>query len=232
MARRTRVSGMPVVFVLGVTLGVVGCAATYQARRAEPSGFLGDYSMLEKGKKDEALLVYQCAGVAWAKYDKVLFDPITIWHTAEVTTVDPHEAQVLADYLHSAIHNALTTDYTFVDRPGPGVLRLRVAITEAEGSKRTLDTVSTLIPQLRLLSGMKRIATGTAAFVGRAGIEGEVLDAMTNQRLFAAVDRRAGQNRLQGSLSTWDDVQQAFDYWGGRIRARLAELRDGAAASR
>jgi Protein of unknown function (DUF3313) len=108
-----------------------------------------------------------------------------------------------------AIGTALARDYRLVDKPGAGVLRLRVAITEAEGSTVPLDVASTVIPQMRALSTVKRVATGTAAFVGKAGVEAEIEDSMTEQRLAAAVDRQVGQKRLQGVTNTWDDVNEA-----------------------
>jgi len=215
----------------GVFLGlaVTGCSASHQARSVKPSGFLSDYSQLREGKEGEALLVYIQPGVDWKKYDKILIEPIEVWHDAARTgflqEVPKEEAQVLADYLDASLRNALRNDYRFVERAGPGVLRLRVAITEAEGSTVPLDVVSTVIPQMRTLSTVKRIATGTAAFVGKAGIEGELIDGMTDQRLGAAVDRRVGQKRAKGVLNTWDDVQGAFDFWSERLRTRLTELR-------
>jgi hypothetical protein len=68
-------------------------------------------------------------------------------------------------------------------------------------------------------------AADTQVLVGRAGVEAEVLDAVTNERLGAALDRRAGTKALRGGVSTWADVQNAFDYWSERLRTRLAELR-------
>ena len=213
-------------------LALTGCAATHQARSVKPSGFLSDYSQLREGKEGEALLVYVRPGVDWKKYDAILLEPVEVWHDAARTgflqDVPKDEAQVLADYLDASLRNALKSDYRFVDRPGPGVLRLRVAITEAEGSTVPLDAVSTVIPQMRTLSAVKRLATGTAAFVGKAGVEGELIDGLTDQRLGAAVDRRVGQKRAKGVLNTWDDVQGAFDFWSERLRTRLAELRAGA----
>jgi hypothetical protein len=74
---------------------------------------------------------------------------------------------------------------------------------------------------------VKKVATGTAAFVGKAGVEAEIQDSMSEERLAAAVDRQVGQKRLEGVTNTWDDVNQAFDYWSERLRMRLAELRAG-----
>lgn len=208
-----------------------GCAATHQARSAKPSGFLRDYRDLKPGKKDEALLVYFRPGVDWTKYDAIFLEPVTIWGDVKsgfLQGVPRDEAQVLADYLDASLRNSLSKDYRLVDKPAPGTLRLRVAITEAEGSTVPLDLVSTVIPQLRALSTVKRIGTGTDAFVGKAGIEGEIQDSMTEQRLAAAVDRHVGTKRVRGALSTWADVEGAFDHWSERLRARLASLRSGA----
>jgi Protein of unknown function (DUF3313) len=214
-----------------LALAATGCAATRQARSVEPSGFLRDYSQLRPGKEGEALLVYIRPGVTWTKYDKIFLEPVTIWgdavKTGTLQSVSKEEAQVTADYPDASLRHALSRDYRLVDGPGPGVLRLRVALTEAEGSTVPLDVLSTVVPQLRMLSRVKQLATGTAAFVGKAGIEGEIQDSMTEERLAAAVDRQVGQKRLRGVTNTWDDVQGAFDYWSEHLRARLAELRNG-----
>jgi hypothetical protein len=208
---------------LAVALG--GCAATQQARKVEPSGFLGNYAQLQEGGEGEAKLVYIDRTANWAGYDKMMIDPVTIWYDADASNVPKEEAQVLADYLDASLRHHLKQDYALVDRPGPGVLRLRVAMTEAQGAKTALNLVSTVVPQLRALSTVKKIATGTHAFVGRAGVEAEILDSMSNRRLAAAVDRRVGGKTIKGATSTWDDVQKAFDYWSERIQTRLAELR-------
>jgi len=212
-----------------LAVGLAGCAPTHQARSVKPAGFLGDYSRLQPGKEGEALLVYRNANAQWRKYDKMLIEPVTIWgggaKSGLLMDVPADEEQVLADYLDASLRNALGKDYKLVDRPGPGVMRLRVAITEAEGSTVPLDLASTVIPQIRTLSTAKRIATGTDLFVGKAGIEGELKDSLTDERLAAAVDRRVGQKSVEGVGNTWGDVEDAFDQWAERLRARLAQLR-------
>ena len=212
-----------------LTLGLAGCAPTHQAASARPSGFLGDYSQLRPGKEGQALLVYVNPDARWAGYDKMLIDPVAMWADAAksglLMDVSREEQQVLIDYLDASLRNALGKDYKLVDRPGAGVLRLRVAITEAEGSAVLLDAASTVVPQLRTLSLAKRITTGTDMFVGKAGIEGELKDSMTDRRLAAAVDRRVGQKSVEGVTNTWGDVQNSFDQWSERLRVRLSELR-------
>ena len=69
------------------------------------------------------------------------------------------------------------------------------------------------------------LATNTAVFVGKAAIEGEITDSVTNERLVAAVDERVGTKSLSGMFHKWSDVEKAFDTWAGHLRERLEELR-------
>ena len=125
------------------------------------------------------------------------------------------------------VYDELDGPFDIVNEPGPGVLRLRVAITEAKGARVVGKTVTTVVPQLRLLTTIAGVATDTQVFVGKVTIEAEVTDSMTNERLAAAVDERAGTKALRSLGGQWKDVKNAFDYWADRIRARLTELRAG-----
>ena len=212
---------------LGMMLTLSACALTRQSRGVDTSGFLGSYAGLREGGSGEAQLVYINSRTNFASYDKVLVEPVTIWAGADsdVAKLPEEDRQLLVDYLDESLRNSLSQDYAIVDRPGPGVMRVRVAITEAKGSKVALDTVSTVVPQLRVLTTVGGLATDVQTFVGRAGVEAELQDSLTEERLAAAVDRRAGNKALRGVTSKWSDVQAAFDHWSERLRTRLGELR-------
>ena len=214
---------------VAVTLTASGCAVTRQTRSVQISGFLGDYSQLREGGEGEAKLVYVKQGVNWTRYDKMLIEPVTMWASGSesVASVPEEDRQLLADYLDESLRHNLGQDYRLVNREEPNTLRLRVAITEAKGSRVVVNTVSKIVPQLRVLTTVGGLATDTQALVGRAGVEAELLDALTHERLTAAVDRRAGTKALRGGFGTWADVQRSFDYWSERLRTRLAELRQG-----
>lgn len=205
----------------------LGCSRTHQARRVEASGFLGDYSEFKPGEDGEALLVYRHPNADFSGYDRMIVDPVSVWRPMEsdLDEVPEDELVAMANYFHGAMIRQLSTDYRIVKEPGPKTLRFRGAITEAAKSWVVFDTLSASIPHMRLLSGIKRLATGTHLFVGRASVEGEIIDAETGQRLLAAVDRRSGAKTLRGSTSSWDDVKSAFNYWAERVRDRLRKER-------
>ena len=208
--------------------GVVGCAQTQAMSKVQTSGFLRDYSILQKGEKDQALLVYKNPTANWSSYTKVYLDPVTVWKDEQTKAVAPEDLQKLADFLEVQVNDALKQDYEMVQAPGPGVMRVSVAITEADASSPTMDTISSIVPQLRLLTGAKGlVAGGKPGFVGSASVEVKITDTQTGTLLAAAVDRRAGTKNLSGVTDKWNDVQESYIYWANKLRWRLCQFRGG-----
>jgi hypothetical protein len=148
-----------------------------------------------------------------------------LWHDSDLSKIPTEERQALTDYLYSALHKELQKDFDVVDAPAHGVLRIRAALTEAKGSKVAMNVITTTIPQLRLLASAAGLATDTQAFVGRCRLEGEITDSMTDKRLMAVVDARAGTKTFEGMTGKWSDVEEAFDFWAEHLRKRLESLR-------
>jgi hypothetical protein len=212
--------------ILTISLALAACATTRQSpSEPEKSGFLGDYSQLREGGEDEAQLVYLNPDTPWSSYDAVLIDSVTLWRDPDTEELPAEEAQTLTDALYAALHEQLGQDYRIADEPGSGVIRLRVAITEVKGASVVTNTVTSVIPQFRLLTTLGGMAAGTAKLVGTAGIEAELTDSVSGERLAAAVDERWGTKAVRGGIGKWSDAKLAFDYWAQRIRERLAALR-------
>jgi hypothetical protein len=214
-------------------LCLIGCGSTYQARSAKTSGFLGDYSMLRKGGSGEALLVYIDTEADFKAYGKVLMEPIKVYtgKDGKLAKLPKKDVKRIVDYLDATIREQLKKDYTLTDQAGPDVMRLRVAVTEAEASAVVMDTVSSIIPVGVALSTLKRAAFGSHLSVGRAGVEAELQDSVSGKRLLAAVDRQVGRKYTAkfDKFEKWHAVQSAFDHWAVRLKERLTELRTGSA---
>lgn len=211
-----------------LALALASCATTTeQARVAPASGFLGNYSELEPGRDGQPLLLYISPEADFSRYSQILIDPVSVWREGQsnLAKLPPEDAQHLAHYLATALARELGREFEVVKSPGPDALRFRAAITEARGSRVVLDLASTVLPPARVLSEVKRLATGTHAFVGRAGLELEVSDSTTGERLIAAVDERSGRKTPRGAGSTWSDVEESYDLWARIVASRLALFR-------
>jgi len=211
--------------LIGLSLAFVACETTRQTRSAQPAGFLGDYSQLRPGTGDEAQFVYLNPAAQWSQYNAIMIDSVTLWQSDRTAKLSPEDAQRLTDYLYAELHKQLSQDYKIVTTPGPGVLRLRAAITEAQGANVAGNTVTTIVPQLRMVTTIGGMAADAAVFAGKAGVEGELTDSLTGVRLAAAVDERVGNKTIRGGLAEWSHVERAYEYWAERLRKRLAELR-------
>jgi len=224
--------------VLALILAVTGCASTQEAKSVEKSGFLGDYSLLKEGERsafrqgaeNQALLIYKNPAADWRKYRKVILDPVTVWMAAkdsQLKEVSVEDRQRLAALLWSKIDEELRKDYEMTRHAGPDVMHVQMAITEAGESNAVMDTVTSIVPQLKLLSGMKSLATGVSAFTGSASAELKVTDSATGEILVEAVDRRGGTKSLSGVTNSWNDVEEVYRFWAEKMRYRLCQWRSG-----
>lgn len=211
-----------------VLIAMTACTTTQQANTVGRSGFLDDYSILQKGAGDrEALLRYVNPIADWKHYTKVMIDPVQLWLGEGSSLRDiPREERIrLTSLLMGKIQNALLADYRVVREAGPNVMRLSVALTEAEASNTVLDTISSVLPTGYVISGTKSLTTGTGTFVGSASIEAKITDIELGTLLAAAVDRRGGAKSLSGVTSEWNDVEESFEYWADTLRYRLCQWR-------
>jgi len=215
----------------GLALLTAGCSTTYQARDTRTSGFLGDYAQLRPGADGQGQLVYVNPGTDFRRYGKIIFEPVVIMadhaSSSVFTAMDEEERQAMVDCVDAMVREKLKEDYAFVSEPGPDVMRLRIAITEVEGATIVLDTVSSVVPFALALSTVRRVALDRHAGLGKAGVEMELKDALTGERLAAAVDARTGRKftfRLD-KFSRYRTFDDAFGHWTDRLRERLAQVR-------
>ena len=218
---------------------VPGCSTTVESKPAAAeamesggpppsavSRFLGpDASKLAAGPNGGAALVWVNPNARWANYNKVLLEPVEFW-AAEDSKVSTADQQVLTEYFYNTLKTNLQKNFTVVDQPGPGVVKLQVALMDATTAVPGLRTVSVVVPQIRVINLAQSLATNSYAFVGSAEAEMKATDSVTGELLAEAVDKRAGGMGIKGAASfQWGDAQNAMDYWAERIPERLAELK-------
>ena len=222
------------VFLLATIFLTTGCAQTQKVSADSQlelkSHFLGPdiVSKLKEGEDDQAGLLYMSPNANWKNYNKVMVDPVQIWKDEGTKDVEPEDLARLANDLWSKIREEMGKDYAIVESNGPHVMHIQAAITEAEASDPTMDAVTSIIPQTRILTGLKGMAAGgKPGFVGAASIEMKITDGGTGKLLAAAIDRRAGTKNPSGSTNEWNDVEENYRYWAERLRYRACQLREG-----
>ena len=207
---------------------MVGCSNTTRDRNVDYSGFLGDYAMLEKGGSGQAERRYVRPDTDWVSYGKVLLDPVTLWRGDESKRegTPAHDAQKMVNYFHAVIKQDLQEQgIEMVTVPGPGTLRVQVAITKLNESHVAMDLISSVVPVALVASGLEKVITGKPSFVGDAAIELKVTDALSGELLAAGVDRRVGGKLLTPShFTSWGTVEDMMRLWASHGSYNLCML--------
>jgi len=219
------------VLVLGFTVQAQDAAKQQVANSKRVSGFLGDYSGLTPDPKNGDLLLYEKDRPALSKYNKFIFDPVTIYllPAAQDRGIDPDDLERLAKYFHDAVTDELKKSgrYEIVDTPGPDVLVLNVAITNLEPTGRKTNVAVTGAAVAASVATVPGIGLAVPRLsVGKVGIEGELLDSTSGERQVAFVTSKGGRRWFSGlrGFKKWADIEAAFRSWAKNFRERLDEV--------
>jgi hypothetical protein len=210
---------------IAASVAACGVAKPLRQRRGDAvhAGFLRDYSELAPREGYAAKELYIRPDTVWSEYTAVHIESATLWITDPEKQPDKDDEQMLTDLLFTALSTTLGERFVLADKPDPGVLEIRAALTEAKGANVALNSVTSIVPQLRLVSAAGGLATDTAALVGAAAGEIEINDSMTKERLAAAVDAVAGTKGVTRAFSKWADVENACNAWSERLRDFLVQ---------
>ena len=189
----------------------------------EYSGFLKDYSKLAPNPEIEGNVksyVNADAQKNLHKYVAVIVDPVEVYlaSNADDAKIPEKTRAAASNYFRAALVHAVSDAFPTVDEPGPLVLRLRAAIIG-------VDVGGTVAAADKPADANEAIET--AANIGKVGIEVELVDSVTGERIAAVVDREPlgdGAEIAAGNITRNEKsiaARHAFDEWASRIRIFL-----------
>ncbi|MCP4365988.1 MAG: DUF3313 domain-containing protein [Planctomycetes bacterium] len=173
------------------------------------TGFLDNYSQLSPSPHVKGAYTYFNPEDTLGDYSKFIIEPVHVVLTPEEEEKIGHdELKEMAEYFRTQIILQLGDRYAVVKNPGPGIARVRVAITDVNAAKRYLN----IHPMM--------IASGVG--LGGACMEGEVVDSVSGERIAAVIDCEKGGRGLAG-LTKYEQSEQVLKAWAERFRMRLDE---------
>jgi hypothetical protein len=221
--------------------------------RLTRSGFLSDYARLKRAPVGDGAECWRAADVDLRKYDKVMISRIVVSLKPSAggeQTVDPSDLKTLTDYFHASLAKSLSPQMQVVDKAGPGVVVIRIALTDLVPTGVTRSIAGTLIPYGFVAEAGSGVATGRPAgstpYLGETGVEiqfrdgasgailGECRDTQIGRKYAADINASAtgaAETWVSGylnSFQSWAYAKDAFDKWSGLIAKRFAELRAAA----
>ncbi len=221
---RTALKGLMTVAIgFALVTSVISCASTSRSKAT----FLGEYAKnLQPGPKGGAKERWLKPGINFAKYNKVILEHVVFFFAddSEYKGIDTSELNQLAEQFDLAIINALKGKYPIVTKPGPDVVRIRIAITDLKQSTPALSVVSTVTmvsPAGLGLNLVRKGATGSWSGSGATSAEFLAFDSTTNQVIAAARDSRAAG--FTDRYTKWGSAEEAFKFWAERMKLVMDE---------
>jgi Protein of unknown function (DUF3313) len=194
----------------------------------QESGFLGDYSKLQPDPKNSDLLIYWKSEDALKNSSKFILDPVIVYLLPEAQQrgIDPEQLAKLTQYFTKAITDELTGSgrYEIVSEPGPGVMVLKVAITNVEpngGKTNAAVKGAATAASVAVAPGASMVMPRIS--VGKVSIEGEMDDSVSGERMVAFMTSKGGRRYFSGlkAYQKWGDIEAAFRSWAKNFRERL-----------
>jgi hypothetical protein len=189
-----------VLTVLAAMLLTIGCAS-----KPQQTGFLSSYSNLEPNGPNGMRYL----GPKLGQYSKFILDPVTVkfYDPESEGKISQEDIDHLKSFFHDQLQQDLSVSYTLVTEPGPGVARLRVAITDLKPGTPALN----VLPQTKL----------TGLGLGAASAEAELVDSVTGEQLAAGIDSQTGSRLSFSGLSKWGDAEAVMKDWSKKIVAKI-----------
>ncbi|SEB14256.1 DUF3313 domain-containing protein [Variovorax sp. YR216] len=212
-------------------------------------GFLSEPGRLKVQAANGGFLCWRQQGIHWRSYDKVMIERIQVYVTPAdgQSPIDPTDLKTLIDYFHSALVKNLSPEVKVVDVAGPGVLRVRLALTSLVPTNSLASVAGTAVPYGFVAEMGSGAATGrpvgSTPYLGKTGIEAQFRDGATGAVLGECADTQIGlkyaadlnknatqaaeawMNGYASSFTSWSYAQDAFNKWSSAFAQRLAELR-------
>ena len=239
-------------FMLPLVL-LCGCASTGTTSPAEASkrsGFLSNYELLKPVEGEDGAQTWRRQDVNWKQYNKVLIERIQVFikQEGEPKGIDPTDLKMLTDYFYEALVKELGPTAQIVDKTGPDVIGLRIAIINLIPTKYALSIAGTLTPYAFVAEAASGPASGRPAgstpYLGETSIEVQIVDGDSGEILGEFAETKIGKkydvdmsknasnaakkwmNSYTDSFTTWSYAKRAFDLWAALFRQRFDELRN------
>ncbi|TDI75643.1 MAG: DUF3313 domain-containing protein [Bacteroidetes bacterium] len=192
-----------------IALQLCLCACAAPVSVTDQSGFLSDYSRLEKIDDNMLRFIDESA----PNLSSFIVDPvvITFRQPPDEQVFTDEELAKLTDYYEEAVIDALSKDegYPIVEYPGPGVGRIGIGITNVE------ETIGIL--NLSIYTKITGLGLGGASF------EGEIVDSVSGKQFAAAVRWGTGSRILKAGITHMGDAKIAINRWAKDLRAQIDE---------
>jgi hypothetical protein len=199
-----------------------------QADELLSSGFMSDYSQLEKVSDGTADYRFLPPGSEdkMAKFNAVMIDQpeIFIANDSPYRGAKPKHLEALSESLRSSLAASLSEDLYVIDRAGENVLYVSLAISNLKLKKKKKSILG--YTPIGLVGGaVANVANSDLA--KKAKLEGMVLeleafDSVSGERIVALIDHLGG---VDGEVVPWEELDAFMARYGKIMQCRFSNAK-------
>ncbi len=206
------------------TLLLAGCTSTAPKENAY-GGFLGDYNGFTKQEASDGVAVmgWVAPHLATRGYDAVILDPVVFFTPPKNhgRVSDKTRADILSIF-NKKLRTVAGSKARLVNDPGPGVARIRIALTSIDAGFRDLRWYE--FTPVTFATTTVASAAGVRSEAVEVIVEAELLDSLTSERLAAAVRRGIGKDVSNSSAPIEiKNIEPVLDEWANSLGIFLSE---------
>ena len=162
-------------------------------------------------------------GVNFKSYDKALLTHIEIFIApdSKYKGIDADQMKILSDSMRAVMTDALEPGTPVVSKAGPGVIILRLAITNVHLGKPK-HQFGQYLPIGLAVSGIRNIAGKSRNLsLKDASVEAEFFDPQTGERLAVRIDTKPLRSMSDESEEmSWETIEESLKVYGNLFRVR------------
>ena len=196
------------------------------ALQASESGFLPSYEGLQfaPGEYGGKTVLTPGAAAKRADYTKIMIDQpeIFIAEDSAYKGIKPDDALAIAEALRKAVADNMTV-LTVVDKPGPDVLYMRLALSDVHLKKKKRNLLTYTPVGLVAHTAKNVVVSDAMKKVDLVGvtIEGESLNAETGEYLVSLLIKLAPPEKTTSDQASWENTLHRFDSMGKQLDCRF-----------
>ncbi len=215
--------GQSKIVILFIVLAFLGMQSVFAGDLAPKSSFIAGQLNLEPDPDRAGAYLDIKQDLNLSAYSSVLIEPVEIWihPDSEYKGIEANVVKAIGDGFAQILIDELAPDYPSVNKAGPETLVIRLAVVglkmkESERGILGWTPIGLAVDALNM-DALKRVS------LVDAGIEAEVLDSTTGERLGVLVDTgisRALSATEREELS-WEDLDMSLRFYAKRFHSRL-----------
>lgn len=207
---------------------IAGCASNDTPTQTEYSGFLHDYSNLQQTQdaNGQPILRYVNPKLNPQNYSAVMVEPLTMYPKAEPSDqLSQATIDQIRGYGTTCLRQAIASRARVVEVPGPGVVKLQVAITGVASTAQGLKPYQ-VVPMafvatmaVNSVAGAPQQAKLLVEALATDSVSGDVLSKVVRTHTGASLQRVASNM----PVITFESVKPIMDEWCDSVSKSVSQ---------